>query len=186
MSLMFPFNDLTRVLNDINQTFNQPFFGPARAGRGQGEQGREFMSVWAPAVNVIEEENDIKVEAQVPGVKPDELEIDVDNNSVSIFGQKTEAFEEGPREERKGSFHRREIVQGSFYRRIDLPTEVQADKAQANFENGILTVVLPIAQERRRHRIRLGGGSGSSKQISNQTKSQSQQQQSQQSQQQNK
>ncbi len=153
MSLMRPFTpgqtDLDRVFNELEQEFMSPWFGGR--GRRYFEPTREFaVTTFAPPVNVIEEEKDVKVKAVVPGIKPENLEIEVTEHTLTISGEaKKEEAEE------KGNFYRREISHANLYRRIELPTDVDGNKAKADFENGILTVTIPKLEQTQRHRIKI-------------------------------
>jgi HSP20 family protein len=96
----------------------------------------------SPAIDMYQTDEELVVKAAVPGVKADEVQINVTGDVLSIKGG-TKSAEE-PREK---AWHIREQRWGSFERRILLPTEVVADKAKAEFENGILTITLPKAEE---------------------------------------
>lgn len=150
MSLMRPFStireDLNRIFNEMDQEFLSPWLG----GRGRTELGGQVATVWAPAVDVIEAENEVQVKAQVPGIRPEELDIEVENNMLTLSGEHTER-----EEETRGNVYRKEICYGKFFRRVPLPTDVDPNKADARFENGMLTVRLPKSAESRRHKIKV-------------------------------
>lgn len=151
MSLMRPFSS---VRDDLNQIFNEMergLFSPMRPGRGQhGEFGNtDLITALIPPVDVVDEGDKIRVKALLPDVKPEELEIEIDMNSLILHGETTHQ-----EEEKQGNVYRREIVQGSVYRRIPLPSEVQPEQAKAEFENGALTIILPKSQEAKRHKIK--------------------------------
>jgi len=138
--------DLNRIFYDLEREFMAPMMGRRQP---EGMEGL-MQTVWAPPVDVAEDEREVRIKASVPGLKPEEIEIDVDNNAISIRGEvrRTE-------EENRQNFHRREIVEGTFYRQIPLPTEVDPDKAQARFENGMLLINAPKSKQSRRHRIKV-------------------------------
>ncbi len=99
-------------------------------------------SLSAPAIDMYQTDEELVVKAAVPGVKADEVQINVTGDVLSIKGETKSADET-----REKAWHIREQRWGSFERRIMLPTEVVADKAKAEFENGILTITLPKAEE---------------------------------------
>lgn len=99
-------------------------------------------SLSAPAIDMYQTDEELVVKAAVPGVKADEVQINVTGDVLSIKGE-TKSSDET----REKAWHIREQRWGSFERRIMLPTEVVADKAKAEFENGILTITLPKAEE---------------------------------------
>jgi HSP20 family protein len=103
-------------------------------------QQREAAGV-LPLINLTEGKDNYYVRAELPGVKGDELDIQVAANNLAISGErKIAAEEEGAR------YHRREREAGTFSRMIGLPGEVDTDKVDAKLENGILTVVISKAE----------------------------------------
>jgi HSP20 family protein len=113
-----------------------------------GDAGaRGFM---APAVDISETNDEIVVTATVPGINPDDLHISVTGDVLEMRG---EVKQESERKE--ATWHLRERRSGSFARSIMLPTPVVADEAQAEFENGVLTLTLPKAQDARRKTIKV-------------------------------
>ena len=96
----------------------------------------------APAIDMYQTDDDVVVKAAIPGFKADEVEINVTGDVLTLRGEMK--HEE---EKKDKAWHIREQRWGSFERSITLPTDVKADKASADFENGILTVTLPKAEE---------------------------------------
>lgn len=113
-----------------------------------GESGGELASGVFPPLNITQDENNFYVRAELPGVAPKELEISAHRNRVSIAGRR-----EIQRESDRVSYHRRERAEGSFNRAITLPTEVNADRVEAKYNHGILTLVLPKAEEAKPRQI---------------------------------
>ncbi len=97
----------------------------------------------APAVDVVETPEGFTVKAALPGWKPEDVDVTVENGMLTLKG---EWKQEEESKDEKNRWHRREIRYGSFERNIALPTEVDADKAKAEFENGILTLTIPKAE----------------------------------------
>jgi len=102
---------------------------------------------WEPAelgfaLDVYETDDALVVKAALPGVRPDEVDISVTDDILTSKGE-TKSEEETKNE----NYHRRELRYGAFARSITLPTLVNHDKAEATFENGILTITLPKAEE---------------------------------------
>ena len=93
-----------------------------------------------PLTNLTEDKNNYYVRAELPGVKGDELDIQVTGSNLAISGERKIAAEEEAR------YHRREREAGTFSRMIGLPGEVDTDKIGANLENGILTIVVSKAE----------------------------------------
>ena len=94
-----------------------------------------------PLTNLSEDKDNYYVRAELPGVKGDELDIQITANNLAISGERKIAAEEGG-----AKYHRREREAGTFSRMIGLPGEIDADKVDANLESGILTVVVPKAE----------------------------------------
>ncbi len=97
-----------------------------------------FRSSEYPAINISENEKEVKVEAELPGLEPKDIEISFQNGNLILKGEKK--FKD---EENKDNYHRIEISYGSFYRSIPIDTEVDIDKIKAKFKNGILEITLP-------------------------------------------
>jgi HSP20 family protein len=93
-------------------------------------------------VDVYQTDDEVVITATAPGIKPDDLDISVTADAVTIRGEVSEEHEEGGRQ-----YHLRERRYGSFARSVALPIAVDADQAQAEFANGILTLTLPKVEE---------------------------------------
>lgn len=89
-------------------------------------------------VEVSETDDALEVKASLPGVRPEEVEVTVANDVLTIKAQHRETTED-----KKRDYHRREIRYGAFHRSLSLPVTVDADKAQARYENGLLLLTLP-------------------------------------------
>jgi HSP20 family protein len=96
----------------------------------------------APAIDMYQTDNDVVVKAALPGFKADDVQLNVTGDVLTIRGEMK--HEE---EQKEKSWHIREHRWGSFERSISLPTDVVSEKAQADFDNGILTIRLPKAEE---------------------------------------
>jgi len=96
----------------------------------------------APAIDMYQTDNDVVVRAALPGFKADDVQINVTGDVLTIRGEIKHQDEQ-----QEKSWHIREHRWGSFERSISLPTDVVSDRAQADFDNGILTITLPKAEE---------------------------------------
>jgi HSP20 family protein len=99
-------------------------------------------------IDLYEEDDAVHVEAQLPGVKPEDVDITIQGNALSIHAERHERHER-----REGRYYRRESSFGSFYRSVALPTTVDPQGAEARFEDGVLKVALPKSEEARPRRI---------------------------------
>ena len=96
----------------------------------------------APAIDMYQTDDEIVVKASLPGVKADDVQINVSGEVLTIKGESKQMEEKNEK-----SWHMREQRWGSFERSVALPTEVVSDQAKAEFENGILVITLPKAEE---------------------------------------
>jgi HSP20 family protein len=104
-------------------------------------------------VEVSETDGELEIKASLPGVKPEEVEITVQNDVLTIKAEHKDTSEE-----KKRDYYRREIRYGTFHRAMTLPVSVDSDKAEAAFENGVLYLRLPKAEALRPKQIKVGAG----------------------------
>jgi HSP20 family protein len=107
-------------------------------------------------VAVAELDEHIEVRAALPGVKPDDVDISVTNDVLTIRAEHKEQTDE-----KKRDYYRREIRYGAYQRAFSLPVSVEAENAEARFENGLLYLRLPKAAATRTKQIKVTGGNGS-------------------------
>ena len=116
-------------------------FGPLSALTDRLDWLRDEMEPsFYPPLNAWEEGDAIKVEAEIPGVKIEEVEVSFDNGELTLKGEKKFEGNES------ATLHRRERLYGSFTRTLRLPWEVMAEKISAELKDGVLTVTLPKAE----------------------------------------
>jgi len=138
-----PFEEIRRLEQEIDDIFSQ-FWRSARPRltlprRERGEiQPVEREIAFAPSVDVIEKDNEIVVKADLPGIDKKDVKIKVKSDAVTISGEVKKE-----RKEKEENYFIEERVYGSFLREIPLPAEVDPEKAQAKFENGVLEITLP-------------------------------------------
>ena len=123
------------VFNDFFKPWNEWFDDSGFWGR--------TMNV--PAVNITEHKNEYKVELAVPGMKKDDFKIDVDGNMLTISSETEET-----KEERDKKFTRKEYNYSSFSRSFTLPEEINREKIDAKYEEGVLKISLPRKEEPKR------------------------------------
>lgn len=99
----------------------------------------ELEPSFTPALDVVETGDAIVIEAEVPGLKSEDVEVSFENGELSLKGAKKAESKDAP-------VHRRERLYGAFERRLTLPWEIQADKISAEMKDGVLTVTLPKAE----------------------------------------
>ncbi|HYL54806.1 MAG TPA: Hsp20/alpha crystallin family protein [Gemmatimonadales bacterium] len=103
---------------------------------------------WVPPVDIFEQPDAIRITTEVPGVKPEDVKISLENNVLTIHGSKDQVSQE-----RTERVHRYERTYGSFERSFTLPTTVDAANIKASYENGVLTVTLPKVEKAKPRQI---------------------------------
>jgi len=138
-----PFRDLTVMRRTMDDLFNRTFAGYV----GDADSG-ETMASWTPARDVVETEDRVLLRAELPGLTENDVEITVENNVLSLRGEKK--FEH---EETEGAYRRIESRYGSFYRSFTLPSTVDQERIGASFRNGVLEITLPKAEKAKPKKI---------------------------------
>jgi HSP20 family protein len=129
-----PARDMMTLREAMDRLFDDAFTRPLSI--------RDGWNMSTPAIDMYQTENDVVVRASIPGIKADEVQINITGDVLTLKGEVKQE------EERKDkAWHIREHRFGSFERSVALPTAVKPDQAEAVFENGILTVTLPKADE---------------------------------------
>ena len=153
-----PFRGFYDMQSEMNRMFDEVFGNLARTSGG-GRQRGEVPSRWAPALDVLQEDGDIVVRAELPGVKQEDVDITLQNGVLSISGERR------AEEQKEGSgYYVRERRYGSFQRSMTLPEGVDESKIRARFQDGVLEVRVEGAaavREPKRIQIEGGGSSGS-------------------------
>ncbi len=128
-----PMSSIERFRSELDRLF-EGFF---QEGLGGFDRLLSPITAWGPAVDISETEKEISVRVEVPGVDPNDLDLRVSGDVLVIAGEKKEESEEN-----KKGYHHVERRFGSFHRTLRLPTEVDPEKVEAEFRNGVLTVRL--------------------------------------------
>lgn len=129
--------DPFREIRSLQDEMNRVFAGFKRSG----EEGLARRT-WAPNVDVFENKDSLVLEAELPGLSPDDVSVTIDNNILTFHGERK--FEKDKSEE---NFHRIERSYGSFTRSFTLPPTVSSENVDARFENGMLRVRLAKKEE---------------------------------------
>jgi HSP20 family protein len=107
-------------------------------------------TAWAPPVDIFETEDKVVLKAELPGLRKEDIEIQVRDNTLTLKGEKK--FEKEVKEE---SYHRVERAYGSFQRSFTLPSTIKQDAIEASFKDGILEISLPKAEEAKPKQIKI-------------------------------
>lgn len=127
-----PFRELEQLRDSIDRFFEEGL----RLGLPVLQE-----TVVTPKTNIYEEDNNLVVEAEIPGVDEDEINIEVHDDKLQIRAEHKEE-----KEEKKRNYYTRETSYGAFFKSIALPQDVDRNKAEATFKNGILKITLPKKQ----------------------------------------
>jgi HSP20 family protein len=149
-----PFREAVSLRDAMNTLLQESFIRPG---------GQSASTGVALPLDVSETEDAFVVKASLPGIKPEDVEITVHGDVLSIRG------ESKVDEEKKGEhWHIRERRSGSFQRSVSLPTPVNSDKAHADFEHGVLTLTLPKSEAAKPRQIKIGAASAGTRNGNNQ------------------
>ena len=142
-----PFSEMTSLRQAIDHLFENSVIRPGGGqGTGQGGSGYGFP------IDVLEQGDALVVKASLPGVKPDDVDVQVQQNVLMITGQHQQE-----QERQQGRYLLAERWSGRFSRAIALPVAVDANACEASFEDGVLTLTLPKAEQARTKQIPIRG-----------------------------
>jgi len=130
-----PFREVSRLRSEMDRLWDE-YFGAGRRALQPLEES------WLPAVDVSETGEKITVTAEIPGMEAKDIDISIVGDTLVIKGEK-----KSEKEEKEENYHMVERSYGSFSRSMKLPAAVDADKVDATYKNGVLTVVLPKKEE---------------------------------------
>ncbi len=137
-----PYRELMNVHEQLNRFLDEPGGQPSDSAYGG----------WFPAIDLREEEKRFVIEADLPGVKKDDIQIEVENNVLALRGERR--FDH---EAKKENYHRIERAYGKFMRSFTLPARIDASEIAASHNNGILEIVIPKAKEALPQKIEIKG-----------------------------
>ena len=139
-----PFRDITSLRDEMNRLFTRTLGEGSSAG-----------SAWTPAVAILDAADAIVLKAELPGLSPEDIDIEIDDNVLTLKGERR--FDEKVEE---GRYYRVERAYGSFQRSVTLPQGVRPDEITATFDSGVLTVRVPKADEVKPRKIAVGAANG--------------------------
>ena len=138
-----PFRDLRSLQQEVNRLFT------GNMARAFDEEGIARGS-WSPSVDIYENKDQIVLEAELPGMKREDFDLSVENNTITLRGERH--FE---KKDDSDNYHRVERAYGSFTRSFTLPNTVTAEGATAEYTNGVLRVTLPKREDTKARRIEI-------------------------------
>jgi len=141
-----PFRELTTLQDRMNRLFRDTY--------GDGRDEALTTSNFAPPVDVYEDEHNITLKIEVPGIEEKDIDVRIENNTLTVHGERK--FE---KEEKEENFRRVERQYGSFTRSFTLPNTIDAEKVEATYDKGILKVQLAKKAEAKPKQIKVNVGS---------------------------
>ena len=139
-----PIRDFSVLQNQMNRLFEDAL------GTWLGESNGGGNTNWVPPADIYENDNDLIVRAELPGVDPKMVDVRVENNVLTIRGERP--FEQKVQKE---NYHRLERSYGTFSRSFTLPATIDADKIRAEYRDGILNLTLPKSEKAKPKRIQI-------------------------------
>jgi HSP20 family protein len=140
-----PFRELRSLQDEVNRLFTSSF--------NRGGDNEMMRGAWSPSVDIYENKDTIVLEAELPGMSPEDVNISIENNVLTLHGERR--FE---KKDEQDNFHRVERSYGSFTRSFTLPPTVSSENAEATFENGVLRLTLAKREEAKPRRIEVKAG----------------------------
>ena len=140
-----PYRELTSLQDRLNRALGSTF--------GRGEREDETLAAWAPPVDITEEKDRILITAELPGFKNDEISIQTENGMLTLSGERRLEKESSDK-----AYHRIERSYGRFVRSFSLPNNVDREKIQARFTDGLLQIELLKREDAKPRTIQITGG----------------------------
>lgn len=141
-----PFSNLRNMEDTMNRLWR---------GFGVGPVYREGAEDWNILIDVIQHKDDIIVKASVPGVKPEDIDVAIEDNVLTLKAER-----KSENEIKDAEYLIQERATGSFFRALRLPDTVDTNKVQSNYEHGVLTITMPKAEEKKRKQIQIKVNNG--------------------------
>lgn len=134
--------ELSRIRSEINRIFEDPF--------SMSWPSTSLYEGWAPPVDIFEDNDKYIVKAEVPGMRKEDLNVSLDGNTLNISGER-----KAEEEKREGESYRSERYFGHFQRSVTLPMAVKAEKIEASYKDGVLSIQLPKSEEAKPKQIQV-------------------------------
>ncbi len=140
-----PFSDLRQMQNTMDRMWRR--FGNHQSN---GNTESPEIEAWAFPLDVVRRGDDTVIRASVPGIKPEDIKVSIEDNVLTIRGHTAEDHQNGD-----GTFLMRERRSGSFHRALRLPESVDVDKVQPHYLNGVLTITVPKAEAKKARQLQV-------------------------------
>ena len=148
-----PFQELEKRMHDMESMFDDFFSSdwmrPLKWEFPRWPQMSQ-IELKVPKMDVVDRDDEVMVRADLPGVKKEDVDVSLTDNTITVKGSTSEE-----KKEKKGDYYRCETMQGSFSSTMSLPSEVDGSKAKSTFKDGVLEVVVPKLEKARRHSVKI-------------------------------
>ena len=145
-----PFRDLVSLQERMNRLFDDSLRTRGTAPQRSDDEDWALGGSWAPSVDIYEKENAIVLKAEIPGVDPKDVDIRVENNTLTLRGER-----KLDQEVKRDDYHRVERAYGQFSRSFTLPSTVDTEKIKAEYKDGVLKLALPKRDEAKPKQIQV-------------------------------
>src|SRR4051812_38520042 len=142
-----PVRELSTLQNEMNRLFSTFFDSPTEGGNGAG------LRRWVPPMDLVETDDHFVLRADLPGLGPDDVNIEVEDNVLTISGER-----KAEHETKREGFYRVERASGSFRRSLTLPEGVELEQVAASFDKGVLEIRVPKPEERKPRKVNISVG----------------------------
>jgi HSP20 family protein len=136
-----PFNELRRMQETMNHLWR---------GFGDSTTEGQEMETWAVPLDVVQQGDNFVIHASMPGVNPDNIDVSIEDNVLTIRGQSAHESEH-----KEGNYLMRERRSGSFYRALRLPDTIDTDQAHPSYEHGVLRITIPKAESKKAKQLKV-------------------------------
>jgi HSP20 family protein len=130
-----PYSLMRKISEELDRVF------------GESSERERRERTWAPAVEVMQREGNLVIRAELPGLQPEDVKLEITDDAIHLEGERKDE-----REENRGGLHVTERRYGRFYRAIPLPDGAKTDDVKARFENGVLEVTIPTEEPKSKRR----------------------------------
>jgi HSP20 family protein len=144
-----PGREVDSLQSEVNRVFDA-FFGGSAAGTASRARR------WVPPMDLVETDDHLVLRADLPGMKRDDVEIEIKDGALTVSGERKAEHEENAE-----GYYRVERAYGRFSRSLTLPDGIEPDAVEAHFQDGVLEVRIPKPAERKPHRVEIGAGAAS-------------------------
>jgi HSP20 family protein len=137
-----PWNEMANMRDRFNRLFDDSFYPVSRGEETLG------LSAWNPSVDIYENDDNLVIKAEIPGVDKDNIHVDLKGRVLTLKGER-----KSENEVKEDRFYRREMSYGHFERAFTLPVDVDPEKVKADFKDGVLKVEVPKPEEQKPRQI---------------------------------